>query len=584
MKKCRKLKEEENILNLVIGESYLGKIDNEYIVLNKKIKIPKKRLNFDFENYKDDFVVVKIKKIIMPNEIIADCDSIQDYVIEEISSSEAEICDINNIDETYIQKIVWIEGIIEKKIQTSGPLLLRVKDKTGSIILKIFSNGNRYTNLKEGDGIRAKIRITLYDNQIEGEILELKKINYDLEKVNQKIIENAKTSREQFSIESEVYKRMLPLFVNAAFEIKKAIYEERPILMRHHADCDGYSGALALEVSIIQMMKEIHRDEKKIWTHYSRIPMKTPFYDYSECTKDIAFFIDESLRFGNKEPLVICIDFGSSIESLLSYKKLKLFDCKIIVIDHHLSCFEEFEKIKANVDILINPHLFNGNEKITAGMLSYELSLFIREHNLKHLPIISGFGDRSDSNEFHQYCKSYSEEDLNFYKKLSEVIDFESYHLRNIEGRGYINGLFTDQKLQKKMVEVIYPHLEEMWREYEVIIEKNKKIVKENPLVVVLENINIINDFPSPGKITGFAKDLLKKELKKDNVVILYVYDEGIVLRSEILDLKLQERIKYLQNKYPEFLIEGGGHSKAGSIRFLKLGKEKILQEVLNWF
>ncbi|MEM1988598.1 MAG: hypothetical protein QXS41_02040 [Candidatus Woesearchaeota archaeon] len=584
--KCIVLKDNDSILNLSVGNAYLGKIENNYVILNKRIKIPFNKINFDFSKYEKDQVAIIVKKIILPNEIIADAEDISKYEILENLRNNNDFVKIKDIENSLIGKIVFVEGIVEKIIQTNGPTLFKIRDETGVIITKAFAGvGKRaFQEIKEGDGVSAKIKISMYDNNIEGEIISMKKSDFDYDAISKRINEQSIPSKDYFSIYSSVYENMKELFISAATRIKKAIYEQRPILLRHHADCDGYSGALAIEHSIIAVMKEIYKDEKMIWTHYSRIPNRTPFYDYSEASKDVAFFLDDMIRFGNKAPLIICLDFGSSNESLLSYKKLKMFGSEIIVVDHHLSSFEEFENVKNYVDVFINPHEHLGNEKITAGMLGYELSLFIKEHNLKHLPIISGFGDRSDGYEFLEYCKNFSEEELKFYKKLADVVDFEAYHLKFLEGRSYFNELLTNKEFQEKIVEEIHKVLEELWNEYDSIIKKNMKIIKEKPLIIMLEDISIMNDFPSPGKITGFAKDQIIKRTNRTDVVVIYVFDDGIVLRSEDFDLEINKRVKQLQEKFPEFLVEGGGHSKAGSIRFLKIGKNKILEEVLNWF
>lgn len=515
---------------------------------------------------------------------------------KKMKTASKDITKIKDIDESYIGKGIIIQGIVKRITKTPALILIALSDDTGSITLKKFIKTNQINlpEIKENQGVRVLIRIVEYQNIIEGEIINLKTIDVkDASYLLKKITKKSEPENKNFSINSTVYESMKELFTESAKMIRKAVLESRPIILRHHSDCDGYSGGFLVQEAIERLIANNHLDPKYIWYNFSRIPNNPPYFDYSDLTRDISFFLDNTERFGNKEPLYILIDFGSSKESLDCYRKLKLFNADIIVLDHHFSSQEEFNDIKNIVDIFINPHLFGGDENISAGMLSYELGLFIEKQNLDErlleIPVISGLGDKSQGKEFESYKQQLTSlsRGLNFeyLTRLAMVLDYEAYYVRTFESKIYFKEFFTNKEIQQKIVELIYPRIEEVMNAYKKVIEENMKVIKETPFLVLLEDISMPFQFPNPGKITSFAHDLIKEREKRDDIATIYVYDTGIVFRlGKDLDINLNEKIPSLKKKYEKYLLNGGGHKRASSLRFLSIGKDEILKEILTWF
>ena len=166
-------------------------------------------------------------------------------------------------------------------------------------------------------------------------------------------------------IKSETLNKLEPKFIEAIDLIEKSIADKRPVLIRHHADCDGYCGGIAMQRAILSKMYKVHRRESDLFYYFRRLPSKAPYYDYTDVTKDISNFLNDAERFERKKPLIIVIDNGSSNQDLLSLKKLKIYGAKVIVIDHHPNnpANDEF------IDVHVNPFLVGGNSDSTAGMI-----------------------------------------------------------------------------------------------------------------------------------------------------------------------------------------------------------------------
>jgi len=56
---------------------------------------------------------------------------------------------------------------------------------------------------------------------------------------------------------SEVLEKLRPKMRNAAKLIRKAVFKSRPIIIRHHADADGITSAIAIERALIPLIREV---------------------------------------------------------------------------------------------------------------------------------------------------------------------------------------------------------------------------------------------------------------------------------------------------------------------------------------
>ena len=88
--------------------------------------------------------------------------------------------------------------------------------------------------------------------------------------------------------------------------IKDAVFYRDLILIRHHADTDGYCAGIALEEALIPLVSE---QQEKYWYTLKRFPTRIPFYDYSDALRDLGLVAEQvSMK---KKPLVIVCDNGS---------------------------------------------------------------------------------------------------------------------------------------------------------------------------------------------------------------------------------------------------------------------------------
>ena len=169
-------------------------------------------------------------------------------------TESASYLTIEKINVNFSGKNIILEGIIDRVVQTTGPTVFYVTDGTGTFPIKAFEGGGvrAHEKINEGAAIRATIKIDEFKGELEGEVISLIKLLDDEErKVHDHIrhIQRTKATptKVQFLINSPILDKLEESFIKAATEIRLAIFQNRPIIIRHHNDVDGYSSGFTLE-------------------------------------------------------------------------------------------------------------------------------------------------------------------------------------------------------------------------------------------------------------------------------------------------------------------------------------------------
>ncbi len=90
----------------------------------------------------------------------------------------------------------------------------------------------------------------------------------------------------------------------AAKTIRRAVFDGRSILVRHHADADGICAGVAVEKAVIPLLREVNPANDAEWHYFKRSPSKAPFYEIEDVVKDLSFALEDLERHGQKLPLL----------------------------------------------------------------------------------------------------------------------------------------------------------------------------------------------------------------------------------------------------------------------------------------
>lgn len=491
----------------------------------------------------------------------------------------------NNFNHSYVRKEPIKElGLLKDGDYFIGDVKIVRRAQPGPVVY-LVTDGTKMIDAVTKDApfqaeevVNLRGKVSERQGTLQIEIDGIEKSNADFTKIiEQKSIPKNTT----FSIKSDRYEKMRPYFFDIAKRLKKAVFDGQPILIRHHCDADGITAGICLEKSLNNLMTKIGIDPE--YCLY-RSPSKAPFYEAADMYKDLQLGVRLN-GFGQKKPLIVVVDNGSTPEDTFALSTLKLLGYECIVIDHHnpvvfVKDKSGNEKMKTGVCTFLshhlNPYMVGLDSKTCASMLCYELGKWISEDfSDPIMPAVAAIADRCDILEADEYIKQtgLTKEELT---KIGIAIDFTAYNIRFDSGKGiydelYHNMDFVDalNKEVKKGVETqlqsTIPHVNT--QEIEGVIFSH----------INLEKYTVRFKYPTAGKVTGMIHDSIAVGKENMPVITLGYVSDMIILRATQPVLPVEKLIKHLQKVLPEANVDGGGHECAGTIKFVPAHLDTII-------
>ena len=517
-------------------------------------------------------------------------------------------------------KLVRINGEVQQVQQTSGPTIFTITDESDVTWVAAFDKaGERaYPEIDVGDAIEVVGEVNEHGGKTQIESQSLVKLDGEQTEELHKLIDDALNKKAEpedvdFLVKSDVLNRLKPKMREAAKKIRRAILDGRTILLRHHNDADGICAGVAMEKAIVPLIESSNPSNDAQYYYFKRSPSKAPFYELEDVVKDLSFALEDQERHGQKLPLIVLLDNGSTEEDIVALMQAKIYDIEVVVIDHH-SPGELLTKdvvdgeimgatvaVDEYVDTHVNPYLVGGDSQLTAGALATEVAHIINpsvRDLILHLPAVAALGDRAESGEVYQYLKlanrkGFSNEHLG---QIAECVDFEAYFLRFMSGRGIMDTILAVDNLDKhkKMIDALY-------KEYLKRIDTQLKAALPNIKQTQLKNgiyFNLLDvekfahkfTFPAPGKTCGFVHDHVIKQLGEDKPIVTLGHgpDFGVFRATDAVNeqygFNVNDIVAILADRVPSAGIDGGGHECAGSIKYIEgLGEEvlfKVVEEI----
>ncbi len=415
-------------------------------------------------------------------------------------------------------------------------------------------------------------KIGIHRDKLEIELDSLKEATMDF---NALINSQSEPLRNTFSIESERYEAMKSVFLRIAQRIRHAIIDDQPIVIRHHNDADGICAGLAVEQGILNVMK---RRELPSKNRIYRSPNITPFFDQIDLFRDISKFTRYSKQFGDKSPLLLLLDTGSTPENQFALQVLQAFNFECIIVDHHNpgSITDGKCMICDLVEFHLNPYLFGYDSQTCGGMLCYELARFIdEEYNQPIYPAVAALGDRCDIPEVDLLiAKSKKSREELF--QMAIVLDYLAFHYKFDPGEGVYEKVFTDSNILNiigtKVKSLFAAKLESMLPHI-----TSEDINGVCFTVIELEKFTQRGKYPTSGKVLGMAHDYIVSQNNSQPVFTIGYFGDGIIIRASQPILPVPTLLEKMEKELPNANVEGGGHEQAGSIKFISAFGEDVL-------
>ena len=472
-----------------------------------------------------------------------------------------------------------------------------------------------YPEIDVGDAVQVLGDVNEHGGKTQIESQSILKLDEENSIKLHKLIDDALNKRAEpndvdFLVQSDVLNRLKPKMREVAQKIRRAILDGRTVLLRHHNDADGICSGVAMEKAIVPLIEYVNPSNDAQYYYFKRSPSKAPFYELEDVVKDLSFALEDQERHGQKLPLIVLLDNGSTEEDITALMQAKIYDIEVVVIDHHspgelLSVEEKNGEIVGAtvavdeyVDTHVNPYLVGGDSQLTAGALASEVAHMINpavKDLIMHLPAVAALGDHAESGEVYQYLelaskKGFSKEHL---AKIAECVDFEAYFLRFMNGRGIMDTILAVDNLDKheKMIDALY-------KEYQKRVDTQLKAALPNIKRTQLDNgihFNLIDvekyahkfTFPAPGKTCGFVHDKIVKELGEDKPIVTLGHgpDFGVFRATDAVNeefgFNVNDIVSVMTQKVPQAGIDGGGHECAGSIKYIEGLGDDVLKNIV---
>ncbi|WP_456328163.1 OB-fold nucleic acid binding domain-containing protein [Archaeoglobus sp.] len=583
------LKNSCGIEDIRLNRVYVGKVSaitdiGVFVNLNKRLRglIHKRNLgNVDLKE--DDTVLVKVTNIRPTGEIDLALERMDNYAVVEVSKEvpKVKIAEL----EKHLGKMVEIRGKVTHVKLTGGPTVFTIIDETGGVNAVAFEGGERAYPEIDVEDIVAVVGIVKKREKIQIEVLEMEKLLGEEAYKIQKAIQEELDRRSEpiftgFLIESEILERLKPEMMAVAKELRKAVFESRPIIIRHHWDADGVCGGVALEKALIDLVEKYHPDPEAKYYLIRRRVSRAPFYELEDVVKDLDEALEDIDRHGDKVPLVVLVDNGSGLEDVPAIRQFLVFGADVITIDHH---FPD-EEVDKYLLYHVNPYKVGGDSNYTAGILSVEIARMVNpDVDLKLLAGVSVVGDRAEG-EVEKYVEltGLTREEL---QDIALAIEFEGFYLRFRPSSYIMHEIlgFGRKDRQKKLVEMLSSYAKEAI-EAQVKTAMDGVKVQELPNGIVLAALDVENyakkfTFPPPGKLTGEVHDRLKQ--KYERIVTIGYGPDFAVIRSEGVELDIPRLVRELQEEVNAG-VEGGGHLVVGSIKFIPAKRKEVLARLAS--
>ncbi|KQC03496.1 MAG: phosphoesterase [Methanoculleus sp. SDB] len=565
-----------------------------FVLLNDRVKGLVHKSNVKLDHRERDPIVVRVLSIRRNGNIDLEEVTPGIYRTQTVTTKTPPVR-LTDLGQK-IGRSVMVEGEIAQIKQTSGPTIFTIVDETGTENAAAFVEAGvrAYPDVLVGDIVSILGEVMKRNNQLQIEVASLTVLGEDdaarvRVRIDDALDKRAEPDDIPFLVESAVLERLRPEMRKIAKIIRKAVFTAQPIVLRHHADADGISAAVAVEAAVSGLMRESGADFDAENYLFKRAPSKAPFYEIEDVTRDLDYATKDSVRFGQKMPLILMMDNGSTEEDEPSYRMARVYDLPIVVVDHHHPDESVDRFLKAHV----NPYHAGGDFGITAGMLGTEIARFIHppvEDRIRHIPAVAGVGDRSEAPEREKYLAlvkdMYPEEHC---KEIALALDYEQFWLRFNDGREIVKDILNlnnnyerhrnlvallvqeantaiDEQLRASMPHVIEQHLVSGARLFALDVE------------IYAHRFT----FPPPGKTSGEVHDRLCRKHAGDAVVTLGIGPDFAVIRSRGVLMNIPRMVRELREEIDGGGVNGGGHLVVGSIKFVEGMRDVVIARLIE--
>jgi RecJ-like exonuclease len=491
-----------------------------------------------------------------------------------------------------------LEGRVVQIKQTGGPTIFQVRDETGIVPCAGFEEAGvrAFPDVEMDDIVRVTGTVETRDGspQVEADdvdVLAGGAATDVADRLEAATTEAATPADVDPLVEWPALGKLWDDLREVAGLLRRAVLEGRPIRMRHHADGDGLCASVPLQYALEQFIGEVYADPEAPRHLLKRLPSKAPFYELEDVTRDLNYALEDRERHGQKLPLLVMLDNGSTEEDTPAYRNLAHYDVPVVVVDHH---HPDPEAVEGLVETHVNPYLHGEDYRITTGMLCVELARMIVpgiSDELAHVPAVAGLSDRSEGEAMPDYLDLAAEAgyEKDRLRDIGEALDYATFWLKYNAGSEFVYDVLNvncdDERRHADLVDLLSRRA---GRDVETQLDAAMEHVTHQRLDNGAHLYRIDVDrharrftYPAPGKTTGKIHDHKVAETGDPVITIGYGPDFA-VLRSDGVRLDIPEMVAELKAEIDGGGVSGGGHLVVGSIKFVGGMREQVVDALVE--
>jgi len=437
---------------------------------------------------------------------------------------------------------VRIEGRVVSIRQTSGPTVFELRDETDAVECAAFVEAGvrAYPEVEVDDAIRLDGEVEDRHGELQVETEALVRLDGDDEqsvrdRLESAIDEEARPNTSDLLADHQSVAAVEDSLIEAATAIRRAVMEERPVLLRHTATADGYVAGAAIERAVLPLLTAEHAREDAAYHYVERKPLGETVYDMDAATDDATDMLEARDRHGEQLPLVVLVDAGSTRESEDGYRLLDLYGAESVVVDAN----HPDAAITESVSTIVNPGLTDEGGDATTTALAANLAALVNDDvrdEIAHLPAVSYW---DDTPEAYADLAADAGVDSDTARELREAVALEAYYQSYSDKRQLVaDVLFSPDR-------ELAAHVSEQFR---VKLESELSVARENLSrdtagdveFAVLDTDAYTHrfDFPPTGLLLDELHRRLRDEADETLVTVGLDEDELEVRATEAVDVR----------------------------------------------
>jgi len=355
---------------------------------------------------------------------------------------EPTLADVETLGDR-VGETVRIEGVVESAHQTSGPTVFEIRDETGSVDCAAFEEAGvrAYPEIGADEVVRldGEVRERRGDIQVETEALVLLEGD-ERDAVHTRLADALETEADPGEVtplaEDDAVAELTDAVRDAATAVRRAVLEDRPVVVRHTATADGYAAAVALERATLPLVRDEHDKRNAVYHYFDRRPLEGGVYDLNDATKDVTEMLDARQRHGEKLPLFVFVAAGATRESLDGFELLDLYGAGRVLVDD----VPADPEITDAVGVAVTPDPGHAADT-TATSLASTVAAGVNDDvraDLRHLPAVSFWEDTPEAYLSAAADAGYDDDAL---AEAREAVALEAYYQSYEDKRELITDL-----------------------------------------------------------------------------------------------------------------------------------------------